>query len=82
MDSRSFRNYKKDLGYAKFEGGLADIMQTPRRGRVTHPGGYAGKIGYRTATTDDYKNYIIIKEALKILGIYINRELKILKKNF
>jgi hypothetical protein len=24
------------------EGGLADIMQTPRRGRVTHPGGYAG----------------------------------------
>jgi hypothetical protein len=36
-------------------GGLADIMQTPRRGRVTHPGGYAGKIGYRGATTDDYK---------------------------
>ena len=43
----------KNLGYA--EGGLADIMQTPRRGRVTHPGGYAGKIGYRGATTDDYK---------------------------
>ena len=30
----------KKLGYA--EGGLANIMQTPRRGRVTHPGGYAG----------------------------------------
>jgi hypothetical protein len=28
------------LGYA--EGGLADIMQTPRRGRVVHPGGYSG----------------------------------------
>jgi hypothetical protein len=24
------------------EGGLAEIMQTPRRGRVTHPGGYGG----------------------------------------
>tara|TARA_R110000824_G_scaffold6187_2_gene28508 strand:+ start:1594 stop:2421 length:828 start_codon:yes stop_codon:yes gene_type:complete len=30
----------KNLGYA--EGGLADIMQTPRRGRVVHPGGYSG----------------------------------------
>jgi len=28
------------LGYA--EGGLANIMQTPRRGRVVHPGGYSG----------------------------------------
>jgi hypothetical protein len=25
------------------EGGLADILQTPRRGRVVHPGGYGGK---------------------------------------
>jgi len=24
------------------EGGLAEILQAPRRGRVTHPGGYAG----------------------------------------
>ena len=24
-------------------GGIASLMQTPRRGRVTHPGGYAGK---------------------------------------
>ena len=24
------------------EGGLAEILQTPRRGRVTHPGGYSG----------------------------------------
>ena len=36
----------KNLGYA--EGGLANVMQTPRRGRVTHPGGYAG-IGKRQA---------------------------------
>ena len=39
----------KNLGLK--HGGLASM--TPRRGRVTHPGGYAG---YRTATTDDYKN--------------------------
>ena len=24
------------------EGGLAEILQAPRRGRVTHPGGYSG----------------------------------------
>ena len=42
----------KNLGLK--HGGLASM--TPRRGRVTHPGGYAGKIGYRRPTSDDYKN--------------------------
>jgi len=33
------------------EGGLADILQAPRRGRVVHPGGYAGT-GKRQAFID------------------------------
>jgi hypothetical protein len=32
------------------EGGLAEIMQAPRRGRVTHPGGYGGKNKHTTTS--------------------------------
>ena len=50
----------RKLGYA--EGGLAGILQTPRRGRVVHPGGYAGrskdykKLYAMGASTQDFRN--------------------------
>mgnify|MGYP001158138351 CR=1 FL=1 len=68
------------LGYA--DGGLADIMQTPRRGRVIHPGGYAGSkrqafidLARKGGSRQDFINLALSFKQSPVMGISIHEML-------
>jgi hypothetical protein len=67
----------RNLGYA--DGGLADVMQTPRRGRVIHPGGYAGSkrqafidLARRGGSRQDFINLALSFKESPVMGISIH----------
>ena len=67
----------RNLGYA--DGGLADVMQTPRRGRVIHPGGYAGSkrqafidLARRGGSRQDFIDLALSFKESPVMGISIH----------
>ena len=67
----------RKLGYA--DGGLANVMQTPRRGRVVHPGGYAGSkrqafidLARRGGSRQDFIDLALSFKESPVMGISIH----------